>query len=112
MVFNIFNTIKVMFLTNLLFFMFSINKRHLLICLVVISDMFLSSCQTAQKQSDMNDSLEFYKPIVSKNGSDVLLEKDRQDCLEIVRIAKTKSDKSTITVFRGCLIDKGYRLVS
>ena len=92
--------------------MYPINKRHVLICLVVTFDLFLSSCQTAQKQSDMNESLEFYKPIVSKNGSDVLLEKDRQDCLEIVRIAKTKSDKSPINTFRGCLIDKGYFLGS
>ena len=88
------------------------KKINLLICLVVTFDLFLSSCQTAQKQSDMNESLEFYKPIVSKNGSDVLLEKDRQDCLEIVKINKIKSDHSPITTFRGCLIDKGYLLGS
>ena len=88
------------------------KNNNLLICLVVTFNLFLSSCQTAQKQSDMNDSLELYKPIVSKNGSDVLLEKDRQDCLEIVRIAKIKSDKSPINTFRGCLIDKGYLLGS
>ena len=92
--------------------MFSINKRHLLICLVVTFDLFLSSCQTAQKQSEINDSLEFYKPMVSKNGSDVLLEKDRQDCLETVKITKTKSDQSPVNLFRGCLINKGYLLLS
>ena len=92
--------------------MYPINKPHLLICLVVTCELFLSSCQTVQKQSEMNDSLEFYKPIVSKDGSNTLLEKDRLDCLEIVKIKKNNSDKSPITTFRGCLIDKGYLLGS
>ena len=92
--------------------MYQINKNHLLICLVVIFELLLSSCQTAPKQSDMNESLEFYKPIVSKDGSNTLLEKDRQDCLETVKIAKTKSDQSPINLFRGCLINKGYLLLS
>lgn len=92
--------------------MYSTIKSRLSISFLLTFELFLSSCQTAQKPSEMTESLEYYKPIVSKNGSNILLDKDRQECLEIVKISKIKSDKSSINTFRGCLIDKGYLLLS
>jgi hypothetical protein len=66
-----------------------------------------------EKTNEMNDSLDFYKPIVLMNGINVLFEADRQNCLD--RAKKTNQDNaanSSIAAFRQCLIDKGYTLLS
>ena len=92
--------------------MYSTNKFWLSICLFVTFGLFLSSCQTVEKPLETNASSEFYNPIVFKNGNNILLEKDRQECLEFVKINKISSDRSPVVLFRKCLIDKGYLLLS
>jgi hypothetical protein len=65
------------------------------------------------RTNEMNDSLDFYKPVVSMNGSNVLFEKDRQNCLDRAKkMNKDNASNSSIAAFRQCLIDKGYTLLS
>ncbi len=88
------------------------NKTDLSIFSLSLVTLFLTACQTSKEPNTVKEDLNSYRVLVTKNGSDQLNEKDRQDCLEVVKAANLNVLGTKVVAYRRCLIDKGYVLLS
>ncbi len=88
------------------------NKTDLSILSLLLASLLLTACQTSKESAAFKEDLSTYKVLVTKNGSDQLNEKDRQDCLDLVKAANLNVLGTKVVAYRRCLIDKGYVLLS
>lgn len=89
-------------------------RRFLIHCFWTCNLIVLCSCQVLPVESmssGKSETIQNYHPQVMRDGHDHLDTSDAESCLRRVSVNLDMNSSRSTSMFRNCLIEKGYQLI-